>query len=139
MLDERNINERNPKTNWIDRVHVIRRGEDATRQLPSRFFKLENTCRTFQAAILISRICRKIRYESTILPLDSVYLCICVYICTRIRLYVRIHERRRETNMPVYTRSNRDIIEDIGDSFYNPACFRPSIFDRRCIHQGWLR
>lgn len=38
VLDERNINERNPKTNWIDRLHVIRRGEDATRQLPSGFF-----------------------------------------------------------------------------------------------------
>lgn len=36
----------------IDRAHVIRRGEDATRQLPSRFF--ENTCGTFQAAISIS-------------------------------------------------------------------------------------
>lgn len=40
VLDERNINEGNPKTNWIDRVHVIRRGEDATRQLPSSFLKL---------------------------------------------------------------------------------------------------
>lgn len=98
VLDERNINERNPKTNWIDRVHVIRRGEDATRQLPSSFFKPENTCGTFQAAILISRICRKIRYESTILPLDSVYLrvCVCiyvhVYVCTCV--YANVDAKR---------------------------------------------
>lgn len=73
MLDERNINEGNPKTNWIDRAHVIRRGKDATRQLPSGFLKPRDTCRTFQAAILISGICRKIRYQSPILSLGRTY------------------------------------------------------------------
>lgn len=71
-LDERNINEgktrrRNPR---IDRAHVIRRGEDATRQLRSGLVRGREHVRNISSGDF--DILRKIRYESAILPLHSV-------------------------------------------------------------------
>lgn len=116
-LDERNINEgktrrRNPR---IDRAHVIRRGEDATRQLRSGLVRGREHVRNISSGDF--DILRKIRYESAILPL---------------------HSMTRAPTWSTHVR-NRDVVEDIEDSFYDPPPLRPSIFDRRRIHQRWFR
>lgn len=62
----------NPKTKpaRIDRAHVIRRGEDATRQLRSGLVRGREHVRNISSGDF--DILRKIRYESAILPLHSV-------------------------------------------------------------------
>lgn len=102
VLNERNINERNPKTNWIDRVHVIRRGGDATRQLPSGSSSSRTRAADFKRRFWYRGSLRKIRYREPSSPLRP-----CPF------------------SWPdVCTRSSRDIIEEIPDrQFFNRLVF----------------
>lgn len=94
----------------IDRAHVIRRGEDATRQLPSRpRTRAEHFKRRFR--YLGQNSIRVGGYPSS---LRSRY--------TRLYCYARIE--------------HRDIVEE---TFFLRSSTRSSIFDRWCIHQRWFR